>query len=78
MLWDINFLLFCVNMYLTNRHYEKTKKTELILVKIRLFFILWKSLILLNSISRSFRKGWGPYLNDDVIQEGGLTNDYWT
>ena len=47
----------------------------LILVKTRLFFILWKSLILLNSITRSFRKG-GAYSNDYVIQDGGLTNDY--
>ena len=30
MLWDINFLLFCVNMYMAKRHYEEIKKVELI------------------------------------------------
>ena len=79
MLWDINFLLFCVNIYIAKRH-EETKKVEWIQVKTRLFSMLWKSLILLNSISRSFRKGRGAYWNDYVIQEGVLlmiTADYW-
>ena len=57
MIWDIHFLLFCVNMYIAKRHYEETKKVELTLVRTRLFPILWKSLILLNSISRSLSIG---------------------
>ena len=34
--------------------------------------------ILLNSISKSFRKGWGwgTYSNGDVIKNGSLINDY--
>ena len=36
------------------------------------FFHSSKSIILLNSITRSFRKGRGAYSNDDAIQEGVL------
>ena len=57
MIWDMHFLLFCVNMYIVKRHFEETKKVELTLVRTRLFSILWKSLILLNSISRSLSIG---------------------
>ena len=39
MLWDINFLLFCVNMHIVKRHKE-SKKVVSILVKTRLFSIL--------------------------------------
>ena len=50
---------------------KETKKVELILVKTWLFFILWRSLILLNSISRSFRKGGGTFW----FRRGVLPND---
>ena len=63
MLWDINFLLFCVNMYIAKRQYEGIKKVELILVKTRVFSII-------TSTSGE------AYSNDGVIQVGGLTNDY--
>ena len=62
MLWDINFLLFRVNMYIAKRQYEGRKKVELILVKTRVFSII-------TSTSGE------TYSNDDVIQVGGLTND---
>ena len=50
---------------------KETKKVELILVNTRLFFILWRSLILLNSISRSFRNGGGTLW----FRMGVLPND---
>ena len=43
MLWYINFLLFCVNMYLAKRHYEETKEVELILRKTRRYFPYFKN-----------------------------------
>ena len=63
MLWDINFLLFRVNMYIAKRQYEGRKKVELILVKTRVFSII-------TSTSGE------AYSNDGVIQVGSLTNDY--
>ena len=63
MLWDINFLLFRVNMYIAKRQYEGSKKVELILVKTRVFSII-------TSTSGE------AYSNDGVIQVGSLTNDY--
>ena len=63
MLWDINFLLFRVNMYIAKRQYEVRKKVELILVKTRVFSII-------TSTSGE------AYSNDGVIQVGSLTNDY--
>ena len=63
MLWDINFLLFRVNMYIAKRQYEGRKKVELILVKTRVFSII-------TSTSGE------AYSNDGVIQLGSLTNDY--
>ena len=67
--------LFCVNMYIAKRHYEETKKGELILVKTWLFSILWKSLYFRTPFQDLLGKG-VAYSNDDLIHEGGLTNDY--
>ena len=64
MLWDINFLVFCVSMYIAKRHYEDTKKVWLILVKERLFSILWTSLILLNSNT-----------SEPIIKRGAYSNE---
>ena len=57
-------------MYIAKRHHEETKKVELILVKASLFSILWKSVILMNSMLRSFRKAERPYSNEDGWLQG--------
>ena len=69
-----------VHSYIAKRHCEETKKVELVLVKTWLFFILWKSLILLNSISRPFWKERGGLFKWWINSVGGvlpmITADY--